>query len=107
MEHIKVDSEVFEKIISRLDRLEKKVVNVSNKAHCLDKFKWLDSQEMCEMFKISKRSLQNYRTARIIPYSHLGDNKSCKCVYNATLIEKILLDNHVDAIKVMPKSFKF
>lgn len=50
---------------------------------------YLTSEEICSIFSISKRSLQNYRDNRQIPYTTIGG----KILYPQSAIRK-LLDKH-------------
>ena len=51
------------------------------------KFKrWMDSQDLMLEFHISKRTLQNWRRNKEVPYAKLGN----KIYYDRTLIEQIL-----------------
>ena len=50
---------------------------------------YLTSEEICSIFSISKRSLQNYRDNRQIPYTTIGG----KILYPQSAIHK-LLDKH-------------
>ena len=33
---------------------------------------WLDNQEVCQILRISKRTLQTYRNSGVLPYSQIG-----------------------------------
>ena len=78
--------EAFNKIMTRLDQIESKVKNPIvpfNK-------EWIDTQEVCEMLHISKRTLQNYRDAGKIPYSNIDG----KMYYKHQDIVSILEGNY-------------
>jgi excisionase family DNA binding protein len=54
--------------------------NAKMKEENIEIKKWLSSDEVCRLLGISKRTLQNYRDNRIIPFSQIGRKlyfKSC------------------------------
>ena len=55
------------------------------------KNKWLDSQDVCILLKISKRTLQYYRDNRIISFSQIGK----KCFYKVSDVEKLLAESEI------------
>ena len=54
---------------------------------------YLTSEEVCSLFSLSKRSLQNYRDNRLIPYTTIGG----KILYPQSAILELLEANFVDA----------
>ena len=108
MEYIKVDSSVFETIILQLNKLERKIGLLSNRAFFLYKKKWIDNETLCNALNISKRSLQDYRAKGLFPYTFIEKaNRRTKCYYDAEEIEALLERNKVSAFKEFPKGFKF
>ena len=86
-----INEEAYKNIISRLDKIDNKVENnmlPSNK-------EWIDTQEVCEMLHISKRTLQNYRDRGLIPYSSIDG----KMYYRYRDILNILESNYVPSRK--------
>ena len=53
---------------------------------------YLTSEEVCSLFSLSKRSLQNYRDNRLIPYTTIGG----KILYPQSAILELLEANFVD-----------
>lgn len=47
---------------------------------------WLDNQEVCQLLKVSYRTLQTYRDNGTLAYSQIG----YKCYYKKTDIEKLI-----------------
>ena len=47
---------------------------------------WLDNKLVCELLKISPRTLQTYRDTGVLPYTQIGR----KCYYKATDIEQFI-----------------
>lgn len=56
---------------------------------------YLTSEEMCSIFGISKRSLQNYRDTRQIPYTFIGG----KILYPQSGIYKLLESHYVRSLR--------
>ena len=50
------------------------------------KAKWLTGDEVCHLLGISKRTLQNYRDKRIIPFTQIGR----KIYYKASDVDDFL-----------------
>ena len=84
MEVITVQSEAFQQIISKLDQLSLSIETKKKQQPLSDT--WLDIQETCQLLKISKRTLQNYRDRGLLPYSQVAG----KIYFCATDIEKHL-----------------
>lgn len=56
--------------------------------------RYLTDKEVISLLKVSRRTLQEYRTGRKIPYIVFGG----KVLYRETDIEKLLMDNYRKAI---------
>lgn len=56
---------------------------------------FLTDKEVSEKLKISRRTLQDYRTQGKLPYIHLGG----KVIYRESDIEKLLEDNYRKALQ--------
>ena len=56
---------------------------------------YLTSEEVCSLFSLSKRSLQNYRDNRQIPYTSIGG----KILYPQSAIHKLLESHYVRALR--------
>ncbi|MEI7663598.1 MAG: helix-turn-helix domain-containing protein [Bacteroidota bacterium] len=55
------------------------------------KMNWLDSADICQLLRISKRTLANYRESGLIPYSQLGR----KIYYHLADVEYCLASTQV------------
>lgn len=51
-----------------------------------NKDEWLDNQEVCQLLKVSKRTLQSYRDNGTLAYSQIG----YKCYYKKIDVEKLI-----------------
>lgn len=56
---------------------------------------YLTSEEICAIFCISKRSLQNYRDNRQIPYTYIGG----KILYPQSAVYKLLEQHYMKALR--------
>ena len=56
---------------------------------------YLTSEEVCSLFSLSKRSLQNYRDNRQIPYTSIGG----KILYPQSALHKLLESHYVRALR--------
>lgn len=71
MEVVTIEKDTFEKITQEVNEV------ISMAEDLLRKFKparteWLDHKNVCMMLNISKRTLQNYKDQKIIPYTRIN-----------------------------------
>lgn len=60
----------------------------------LQKFeKWLSSEEVCHLLRISSRTLQNYRDNGVLPFAQIGR----KIYYRASDIQEYLSRHYIKA----------
>ena len=88
-----------ERIAAALHALQKGAKNVSklmeNFHPPLDGERYLTDKEVSERLKVSRRTLQEYRNERKIPFILFGG----KVLYRETDIEKMLAENYRVAIR--------
>lgn len=77
----------FKSIERMLDGVERLVIN--HKPH-LNGERFLTDREVSERLKLSRRTLQDYRTEGKIPYIHLGG----KILYQESDVQKLLEVNY-------------
>jgi excisionase family DNA binding protein len=77
----------FKSIERMLDGIERLVTN--HKPH-LNGERFLTDREVSERLKLSRRTLQDYRTEGKIPYIHLGG----KILYRESDVQKLLESNY-------------
>lgn len=72
MEIIVIEKKAFETLLSETQRLARQVEVLSQK--CQDKRfqKWLTGEDVCDILKISQRTLQTMRSRHKICYAQLG-----------------------------------
>lgn len=71
MEVVTIEKETFEGIIREVNEV------IAMADDLLKKFKparnqWLDRENVCIMLNISRRTLQNYKDQKIIPYTRIN-----------------------------------
>ena len=71
-----IEKETFEawmeRIMDRFNMLDDKIEKLNNAKNQLNGEALLDNQDLCLLLKVSKRSLQRYRTSGILPYKRIG-----------------------------------
>lgn len=90
MEIIKIESEAYQRLIHKLDNLEKSFVNLKKQADTPLGEKWMGNEEVCQLLSVSKRTLQNYRDENLLPFSQINH----KIYYRASDIERFLKKNY-------------
>ena len=93
MSVITIETDAFQKLMSKMEDIESKL-NLRKDTTPLSE-KWLDNQDVCQLLRISKRTLQHYRDSGLIPFSQIGS----KIYYKATDIEAHLKKHYNDAPK--------
>jgi excisionase family DNA binding protein len=88
METLHMIIEAFQKVLDKLEHIDRR----------LDKYPakpltetWLDIQETCELLKVSKRTLQNYRDHGVLPFSQVGG----KIYFKVSDLEEHLRSHYV------------
>ena len=87
MQVITMTTEAYQLLIDKIDAMAGSINHKSNANPLTDT--WLDIQEVCQLLKISKRTLQSYRDNGILPFSQV----SGKIYFKASDIEEHL-ENH-------------
>lgn len=86
MNVITIECEAFQKLMNKIDGIETRFHEMAKKAFNPMSEAWLDNQEVCELLKISKRTLQTYRDDKMLPYSQINH----KIYYRVSDIERFL-----------------
>lgn len=93
MQVITIQSEAFHEIINKLEEIKTKVSEEKGKQPLSDT--WLDNTQVCDLLKISSRTLQTYRDEGIISFSQIGS----KIYYKASDIETHLNKHYNKAFR--------
>ncbi|WP_430611630.1 helix-turn-helix domain-containing protein [Flavobacterium sp. JP2137] len=95
MEVIAIQKSALDEMKNELSELLEMTENATRKYTPIFKEeKWLDNQEVCLMMNITKRTLQQYRDDKILPYIQIGG----KIIYKESDILTILEQNYTSNI---------
>lgn len=72
MEIITIEARTFEAMMVGFETLAKEMEVICQQNGDKGMQKWLDNQEVCELLKISKRTVQTYREKGLLPFSQIG-----------------------------------
>lgn len=86
MEIISMSIKVFDALAQRVGDIEEKAERLYRRQSDLGLKKWLDSQDVCEILDITKRTLQSYREKGLLPYSRIEH----KIRYKPEYVQKLL-----------------
>lgn len=84
MEIVAIEKRTFEQMIQRFEDFTKQVNALCGQSRRNEN--WLDNKQVCELLKISPRTLQTYRNTGVLPYSQIGR----KCYYKDSDIEQFI-----------------
>ena len=86
------ESEVFTGLVSKIKAMENEIETMKeNNLSCGNQ--WLTGDEIIQKLGISKRTLQNYRDNKILPYSTICG----KFYYNIRDIDELMTKNYMPA----------
>lgn len=80
----------FQALMNRIEAIEKYIYQVGSKKPPLQEI-WLDNEVVCSYLKISKRTLQRYRSNGVIAYSQIGK----KTYYTISEIKRLLEEKRI------------
>ena len=86
MEIICVDKQTFEELRVRFCDFEERMTRVCRPAEDLGLKNWLDNQEVCDVLRINKKTLQVYRNKGILPFSRIKN----KLFYKPEDVQRLL-----------------
>lgn len=66
---ISIETEAYQNIIERLEKILEKLSELHKGPKLKDD--WLDNQNVSQLLKISLRTLQSYRDSKLIPFSKI------------------------------------
>jgi hypothetical protein len=74
-----------------INKLNQKIENLEKQIHEITKSSlvWCDSDDVCKLLHVSKRTLNNYRVSGLIPFTKLGG----RVYYRITDINEYLTNN--------------
>ena len=88
MEVVTIEKRTFSYVCERFTEFAKRIESLCS-AHTQKVENWLDSQEVCLLLGLSKRTLQYYRSSGRLAYSQIGN----KIYYKSSDIERIIANS--------------
>ena len=86
MEIINVEARTFEAMMTRFETFAGRVDTLCRSNGEKTVQEWLDNQDVCLLFGLSPRTLQNYRDNGMIPHTRIGN----KMYYKADDLKRII-----------------
>ena len=86
MEIISMDIRTFDALMTRVKTIEEKADILCKRQEDLGLKKWLDNQEVCDVLRINKKTLQAYRAKGLLPFSRIKN----KLFYKPEDIRRLL-----------------
>lgn len=81
-----IDTRTFEQMLAKIELLSQRFNQFVSPPKSKELEKWLDSQDVCSMLRISPRTLQTLRTNGRLSYSQIGS----KMYYNRDNVNKLI-----------------
>lgn len=94
METITIEAKAYQQLIAKIDRIERFIIESTENKADPDNL-WLDNDTVCAYLKVSKRSLQRYRSNGLIAYSIIGR----KTYYSVASVKNLLKDKNIQRDK--------
>lgn len=95
MELICIDRQTFEELRARFCEFEQRVTRLCRPVEDFGLKNWLDNQEVCEVLRINKKTLQVYRAKGILPFSRIKN----KLFYKPEDVRRLLESNYHPLIR--------
>lgn len=83
---LQISSEMFAKIMERLDKIDRALERMNKLKDCLDGDTLLDNYDLCQLLGITKRTLARYRQKKLVTY-YMIDGRT---YYKASEVEAFL-----------------
>lgn len=87
MEVINIEARTFEAMMTKFESFTRRVDTLCNQNKEKQLGKWYDSQEVCVILNITKRTLQSYRDKGLLPYSQIKR----KTYYKPEDVERLIV----------------
>lgn len=86
MEVVTIEKKTYEAMMERFRILTAEVDALCRECDERRMGRWLDNQDVCQILNISLRTLQTYRSNRMLPYTQIG----YKMYYKPEDIERLI-----------------
>ncbi len=89
MEIVAIEKRTFEQMMQRFEDFAKRVNALCGQNR--SNGDWLDNKQVCELLKISSRTLLTYRDTGVLPYSQIGCKYYCKVTDVEQFINQVVI----------------
>lgn len=93
MEIISIDSNTFDNLKKRLEKLHARVERLSNQTLGKTLGEWLDNQDVCNILNIAPRTLQTYRNNGTLAHSKIEHKIYYRSEDVSALLNKLTIRN--------------
>ncbi|HZX74072.1 MAG TPA: helix-turn-helix domain-containing protein [Cyclobacteriaceae bacterium] len=93
MEVITIESQAYKELLAQLQQIKSQLDSLKKMAPLEDT--WLDNNEVVQLLKVSKRTLQTYRDDGKLSFSQVGS----KIYYRSSDIDNFLKRHYKSAFK--------
>ena len=90
MEITNIETRTYEAMMTRFETFAQRVETLCRNSGDKALKEWLDSQDVCEILGISKRTLQSYRDNGILPFSQIGHKMFYRSEDVQTVLTKLI-----------------
>ena len=90
MEIISIEKKTFEELVLRLGQFVKRMDSINRQRSGRRMSEWMDNQDVCQVLKISPRTLQTLRDCGQLPHSKINN----RIYYRPEDVER-LIENDV------------
>ena len=88
MEIISIEKKTFEELVLRLGQFVKRMDRINRQRGGRRMSDWMDNQDVCQVLKISSRTLQTLRDSGRLPYSKINN----RIYYRPEDVEQLIAD---------------
>ena len=88
MEIISIEKKTFEELVSRLGQFVKRMDSINRQRSGRRMSDWMDNQDVCQVLKISPRTLQSLRDCGQLPHSKINN----RIYYRPEDVERLIAD---------------
>jgi hypothetical protein len=106
MDVITIESQAYKDLITKINSIAKFVIAHQESEKEQNTDEWVDSKEICSFLKISTRTLQRLRTARVINYSKIRGKNYYKLSEVSRLLNDHIIKSSEDCLQNLVKNHK-
>ena len=88
MEIISIEKKTFEELVLRLGQFVKRMDSINRQRGGRRMSDWMDNQDVCQVLKISPRTLQTLRDSGRLPHSMINN----RIYYRPEDVERLIAD---------------